>query len=72
MLHLDLKLKPKIEKQFVELVNKQFDGSYEKFVESALKNRGNILTRLLSISEDLGVEDLAHNHDHYLYGTAKK
>ncbi|MFQ5825673.1 MAG: hypothetical protein ACE5JB_16670 [bacterium] len=72
MLHLNLKLNPKIEKEFVELVNKQFDGSYEKFIESVLNKRENALTKLIGISEDLGVDDLAHNHDHYLYGTEKK
>ena len=43
MLHLDLKLNPKIEKQFVELINKQFNGSYEKFIESVLQKTRNYL-----------------------------
>ena len=47
MLHLSLKLNPKIEKQFVELVNKQFNGSYEKFIESVLQKRETTLTKLI-------------------------
>ncbi len=71
MLHLDLKLNPKTEKKLVELVNKKFDGSYEKFIESAVKKRENALSKLIDISEDLGIDDLAHNHDEYLYGSKK-
>ena len=70
MLHLDLKLNQKLEKIFVELVKKKFNGSYEKFIENVLQ-RENALTRLIDISEDLGVEDLAQNHDAYLYGSKK-
>ena len=50
MLHLDLKLNPKIEKKLVELVKKKFNGSYEKFIESAVKKRENTLTKLIDIS----------------------
>ncbi len=70
MLHLDLKLNPKLENELVELVKKKFNGSYEKFIENVLQ-RENALTRLIDISEDLGVEDLAQNHNAYLYGTKK-
>lgn len=71
MLHIDLKLKPEIESQFIETVKKDFNGSYEKFVETALKKHQNLLSKLINISEDLGIEDLAEKHDHYLYGTDK-
>jgi hypothetical protein len=71
MLHLDLKLPPKIEKKFVEIVNNQFGGNYERFIESVVKKRENVLSKLIDISEDLGVEDLAENHDYYLYGNQK-
>ena len=71
MLHLDLKLNPNTEKQFVEIVNNQFNGSCEEFIESIIQKRENVLTKLISISEDLGVDDLAEHHDHYLYGTEK-
>ena len=27
---------------------------------------------LASIAEDFGIDDLAENHDHYLYGTEKR
>ena len=70
MLHLDLKLNPKLENELVELVKKKFNGSYEKFIENVLQ-RENALTGLIDISEDLGVEDLAQNHNAYLYGTKK-
>ncbi len=62
-----MKLKPEIEKQLGETVKKEFNGSYEKFVETALKRHKNVLSKRINISEDLGIEDLAENHDHYLY-----
>lgn len=71
MLHIDLKLKPEIEKQLIETVKKDFNGSYETFIEMSLKRYNNVLSKLISISEDLGIEDLSENHDHYLYGTEK-
>lgn len=69
MLHLDLKLPSKTEDKLKEIVNTQFDGSYENFIESVVQQRGNILSKLADISEDLGIDDLAENHDHYLYGS---
>ena len=52
MLHLDLELKPKIEKKLVEIVTNQFNGNYEKFIESLIKKRENVLSKLIDISED--------------------
>lgn len=71
MLHLDLKLKPETEKQLTDIVKKEFNGSYEKFIETVLPRYKNVLSKLINIAEDLGVEDLSENHDHYLYGTEK-
>lgn len=71
MLHLDLELSPKTEKKLLEIVKNQFNGSYENFLESVIQNRENVLSKLIDISEDLGIEDLAANHDAYLYGTKK-
>ena len=71
MLQLALKLKPEVEKELVETVRNEFDGSYEKFIETALKKHKNVLSKLIHIAEDLGIEDLAENHDHYLYGSEK-
>lgn len=71
MLHLDLELSPKTEKKLLEIVKNQFNGSYENFLESVIQNRENVLSKLIDISEDLGIEDLAVNHDAYLYGTKK-
>ncbi len=65
MLNLNLQLKPDTEKQFVELVEKEYNGSYEMFVENAINKRKNILSKLRDISEDLGVSDMAENHDRY-------
>ncbi len=31
-----------------------------------------VLQQLLSLATDLGVDDLAEQHDHYLYGTEKR
>ena len=71
MLHLDLELNPQIERKFQKIVKEQFNGSYEKFIENIIVKQENTLTKLIDISEDLGVDDLVKNHDHYLYGTAK-
>ncbi|MCK6619511.1 MAG: hypothetical protein HUU32_01195 [Calditrichaceae bacterium] len=71
MLQLALKLKPEIERQLREIVQNDFDGSYEKFIETAVKRYKNVLSKLIHIAEDLGVEDLAANHDHYLYGSKR-
>jgi prevent-host-death family protein len=32
----------------------------------------NILASLAAMAEDLGIDDLAENHDHYLYGVEKR
>lgn len=71
MLHLDLQLKPQIEKKFLQIVTEKYNGSYEKFIENIIVKQENALTKLIDISEDLGIDDLAKNHDHYLYGTPK-
>ncbi|RMH85131.1 MAG: hypothetical protein D6681_16330 [Calditrichaeota bacterium] len=71
MLHLKLKLKPETEKELLNIVNREFDGSFEKFIEAAIKRHKSVLTKLILISEDLGIEDLAEHHDHYLYGVEK-
>jgi hypothetical protein len=31
-----------------------------------------ILASLAAMAEDLGIDDLAENHDHYLYGVEKR
>ena len=69
MLHLELT--SKTEKKLAEIVRNQFNGSYESFIESIIQKRENVLSKLIDISEDLGIEDLAANHNHYLYGTKK-
>ncbi len=32
----------------------------------------NVLQRLAALAADLGADDLAEQHDHYLYGTEKR
>lgn len=71
MISLNLNLNPEIEKQFVNIVENQFEGSYEKFIESIVSKKANALSRLASIAEELGINDLAENHDKYLYGIEK-
>ncbi len=71
MLQLELDLKPEIEKEFIDLVTDKFNGSYEKLIETILVHSENTLSKLAGISEDLGISDLAENHDHYLYGVSK-
>lgn len=34
--------------------------------------QGTVLNNLLSLATDLGVSDLAEQHDHYLYGTERQ
>lgn len=42
------------------------------FQEKPLKKKTNrVLQRILARATDLGVSDLAAQHDHYLYGTDK-
>jgi len=36
------------------------------------KSEKNVLKRILARAEDLGISDLADQHDHYLYGTEKR
>jgi len=43
------------------------------FQEKALKKkRKRVLQRILARATDLGISDLAAQHDHYLYGTEKR
>jgi hypothetical protein len=35
------------------------------------RSTGNVLQKLASLAADLGVDDLAEQHDHYLYGIEK-
>lgn len=32
----------------------------------------NVFENIIKMAENLGIEDLAENHDHYLYGTPKR
>lgn len=32
----------------------------------------NVFENILNMAENLGMEDLAENHDHYMYGTPKR
>ena len=40
--------------------------------ERSEQRTGNVLQGLLTLATDLGVDDLAEQHDHYLYGTEKR
>jgi hypothetical protein len=40
-------------------------------VDEPTKQQGNVLQKIASQAQDLGVSDLAQQHDHYIYGTAK-
>jgi hypothetical protein len=71
-MELQLNLNPDIEKQLIEIVNKKFNGSFERFIEDAVHRRTNVLESLANIAEDLEVEDLAENHDKYLYGASEE
>jgi len=44
----------------------------EPIPQVATKAGDTVLQQLLSLSTDLGVDDLAEQHDHYLYETAKR
>ena len=44
----------------------------EPEVEEAATEEGHILYDLLALAKDLGVHDLAEQHDHYLYGVEKQ
>lgn len=68
MLHLELNLNPEIEKQLLETIRIEYNGSYEKFIENALQRPSNILSKLADIAQEFEPTDLAENHDVYLYG----
>ncbi|MBN2090467.1 hypothetical protein JW964_12710 [candidate division KSB1 bacterium] len=40
--------------------------------QSEKKTKPSALKRILARARDLGISDLADQHDHYLYGTDKK
>lgn len=40
-------------------------------VEEESEAQGHVLQSLLALATDLGVSDLAEQHDHYLYGVEK-
>lgn len=40
--------------------------------EGTATEKGHILYDLLALAEDLGVNDLAEQHDHYLYSVEKQ
>lgn len=44
----------------------------EPEVEETGTGEGHILYDLLALAKDLGVHDLAEQHDHYLYGVEKQ
>jgi hypothetical protein len=41
-------------------------------IESEPKQKKKILQRISARAKDLGISDLAAQHDHYLYGTEKR
>ena len=40
--------------------------------EEQAQTESNVLKELSDLATDLGVDDLAEQHDHYLYGTDKR
>ena len=36
------------------------------------KEKNQVLSNLLGMAEDVGIDDWSLNHDHYLYGTPKR
>lgn len=55
----------------VEVLIKRWLGSLESAEKQADKPN-ETFAYLASIAEDLGVDDLSENHDHYLYGVDKE
>ena len=44
----------------------------ESITDESTQPAGHVLQRLLALATDLGVDDLAGQHDHYLYGVEKQ
>jgi hypothetical protein len=44
----------------------------ESLVTQAEQTNNHVLYHLAALATDLGVSDLATQHDHYLYGTEKR
>lgn len=54
------------------LPNKRYLISIETQPSQKLNKKGTVLQRVAARAKDLGVSDLAAQHDHYLYGTKKQ
>ena len=44
----------------------------EEPIPAEAKPTTDAFARILAVAEDLGIEDLSEQHDHYLYGTPKR
>lgn len=78
-----IELSPKTYERLASAANQQ-RLAIETLIETWLDMRGDApepahtdedehpFAYLLNIAEDLGVDDLAENHDHYLYGVPKR
>lgn len=54
------------------LANQRYLIRIELIKEEKPVKKENILQKLSSRAMDLGISDLAEQHDHYLYGTPKR
>lgn len=54
------------------LPNQRYLISIETQPNKKLSKKGKVLQRIAARAKDLGIPDLATQHDHYLYGTEKQ
>ena len=54
------------------LPNQRYLISIETQPNQKLSKKGKVLQRIAARAKDLGIPDLATQHDHYLYGTEKQ
>ncbi len=52
--------------------NQRYLIRVEQAQKSRKKQKNHVLQRILTRATDLGIPDLAEQHDHYLYGTEKR
>ncbi len=52
--------------------NTSYRVTIEDLAAPPISEQGGPFDRILALAQDLGIPDLAEQHDHYLYGTPKR
>jgi hypothetical protein len=68
MLHVDLNLTPDTETQLLRLINQQFQGSFEAFIQTCLKNLLSHKEKIALTPEKIKTNTLSQHNDDALFG----